>query len=105
MTRLPRASCLSWSSVMSPDAMEQAGHYGLLASAVAGRRIAVHVSSGDDELAYSDGQCIVLPAHASDAWREVVAQALLIAAGSLDAAVLRRLIGRPRAARRYALLE
>lgn len=85
--------------------MEQASHFGFLASAIAGRRMAVQASCGDEALAWCDGQVIVLPSAASEPWRAVVAQALLVAAGSLDGAVVRRLIGRPGAARQYALLE
>jgi nitric oxide reductase NorD protein len=81
-------------------------HYVFLASAVAGRRVSVHAAVKDDELACSDGQSIVVP-HAVDAnqWLAIVAQAALIAAGSLDAAVVRQLLGRPQLARRYLYLE
>jgi nitric oxide reductase NorD protein len=84
-------------------------HYGYLASAIAGRRISVHLMAGDEALAYCDGQTILLPRRAEDgyddAWLEVVAQSLLLAADSLSVPVLRRLVGRPQAARRYAYLE
>lgn len=83
--------------------------YGYLASAVAGRRVAVHVAPGEEALAYSDGIAILLPRHAEteegDTWREVVAQALLLSGDALSGPVLRRLVGRPQAARRYAYLE
>ncbi len=83
--------------------------FDLLASGVAGRRVWVQAAVASEPLAYSDGRVIFLPQPASDGAqdqvRAVLAQALLISAGSLHAAVLRRLIGRPTAARRYAWLE
>lgn len=83
--------------------------YGYLASAIACRRVAVHLTAGAETLAYCDGQAILLPRRAEqgyrDAWLEVVAQSLLLAADSLSLPVLRRLVGRPQAARRYAYLE
>ncbi|MDB5968342.1 MAG: von Willebrand factor, type [Hydrocarboniphaga sp.] len=93
--------------------MIDASRYLFLACAVAGRRVAVHVSSGSETLASSDGQAILLPStvlqdDAGDeqrTWKQVVAQAALIGAGSLQLQLLRRLVGRPDAARRYACLE
>ena len=81
--------------------------YLFLASAVAGRRLSVHVSAAGDALAFSDGQSIVVPVRDDDALtrREVVAQAALIAAGSLDPAILRQLLGRKQVALRYVYLE
>lgn len=83
--------------------------YLFLASAVAGRRVSVHVSAADDALAFSDGQSIVLPADngrgEAEIRTEVVAQAALIAAGSLDPAILRQLLGRKLVAQRYVYLE
>lgn len=83
--------------------------YLFLASAVAGRRLSVHVSAAGDALAFSDGQSIVLPADNgrgdAEIWTEVVAQAALIAAGSLDATILRQLLGRKVIAQRYVYLE
>lgn len=89
--------------------MEDAGRYLFLASAIAGRRVSVHAASGGHALACSDGQSVILPAAASrnedDAWRDVVAQAALIGAGSLESQWMRTLVGRREAARRYAYLE
>lgn len=83
--------------------------YSYLATAIAGRRVAVRLASGEDSLSYCDGQTILLPRRTedgeSDVWLEVVAQSLLLSGDSLSLPVLRRLIGRPKAARRYAYLE
>jgi nitric oxide reductase NorD protein len=83
------------------------GRYLFLACAVAGRRVSVHLTRGNDALAYSDGQSILLPpARAgADVWLDVVAQAALIGSGALVPHYLRRLVGRRDAARRYAYLE
>ena len=92
-----------------PDAETgPASQYAYLASAVAGHRMQVHETLGEEPLAYCDGRIILLPRGSrsnEDAWMEVVAQALLVAGGSLALPVLRHLIGRPQAARRYAYLE
>lgn len=82
--------------------------YLFLASAIAGRRLSVHLAAGDEALAFSDGQAIVLPAASGSPQQrrhEVIAQAALIAAGSLDAPLLRPLLGRKQAAQRYVYLE
>ena len=80
----------------------------LLASAIAGRRTVVHVSPAQVRqlFPYNDGHSIVLP-HGSGphAWLTVVAQALLMQGDSLHSAAMRRLLGRPDVARRYAWLE
>ncbi|RJG27124.1 nitric oxide reductase activation protein NorD [Massilia cavernae] len=89
--------------------MDDFGPYVFLASAIAGRRVLVHVAMGDETCSYCDGQVIVVPrqpaGEGGEVWRTVVAQALLLAAGSLQPATMRRLIGRPQASRRYAFLE
>jgi len=85
--------------------VNDASDYLFLASAVAGRRVAVHCAREREALAYSDGQSIYLPADGGAGWDAVIAQASLIAAGSLAPACMRRLIGRGAAARRYAFLE
>ena len=94
---------------MNPIANSAVDRYGFLASAIAGRRVSVHLTSGDEALAYCDGITVLLPRRAAggdgDAWLEVIAQSLLLAADSLALPVLRRLVGRPQAARRYAYLE
>jgi nitric oxide reductase NorD protein len=90
------------------EASAQTGEYLFLASAVAGSRVPVHAAE-QAALACSDGQSILLPPPALRAgrppWADVVAQAALIGAGSLDPALVRRLLGRAEAARRYACLE
>ncbi len=82
--------------------------YGFLASAIAGRRVAVRAIKGG-ALAHSDGQSIFVPtmdpSGCEDPWAAVTAQAALIGAGSLHASMLRQLIGRPTVARRYLYLE
>jgi nitric oxide reductase NorD protein len=88
----------------------EASDYSLLASAVAGRRIAVHFSGGSEALAHSDGQAIILPSRErfgdiDECWVMVIAQACLIAINALHPASMRSLIGRREAARRYAYFE
>jgi nitric oxide reductase NorD protein len=89
--------------------MLEASHLGFLASSVARRRVSVRFSAASDELAYSDGHAIILPAgghqEPAEAWWQVVSQGLLLSMGSLDVVAVRRLIGRPRDARRFAFLE
>jgi hypothetical protein len=89
--------------------VDRSDHYPFLASAVAGRHVPVRAAPGTQALACSDGQSIVLPLAAQrtgrPAWQDVVAQAALIGAGSLEPQLLRGLIGRPEAARRYGYLE
>jgi Mg-chelatase subunit ChlD len=88
--------------------MVDAGKFGLLASAIASRHIVVRWSTEGDSLAYCDVAAIVLPTRLCNhctGWREVVAQALLLSMGSLEPALVRRLIGRPTVSRRYAFLE
>lgn len=89
---------------------QSAEAYAFLASAVAGRSIAVRRASRDVDRAFSDGRSIVLPSLASgdlEAERlQVAIQAALIAAGSLDVAVVYRLIGRRQLTiARYLYLE
>jgi nitric oxide reductase activation protein len=90
-------------------APEDASNYLFLASAIAGRRISVHVATGTDPLAACDGQSIYVPPAGlrpdRAAWEDVVAQAALVAAGSLDPALVKKLVGRKDAARRYGYLE
>lgn len=78
----------------------------LLIRAVAGRDVALGNSGGP--LSYSDGEAIYLSEEADQAGalRGAVVQAALVAAGSLDRAVMRRLLrARSSVARRYLVLE
>lgn len=75
------------------------GRYSLLASAVAGRRVAV--VAGDAERAYCDGERIF----ADDDRDTVVVQAALLAVGSLEPRVVAKLAGRRRLRHRYLTLE
>ena len=80
----------------------------LLASAIVGRPIMLRESYKDASRAFSDGQTIFLPESSDeggDRWPAIAAQAALIAAGSLDASLLRQLVGRPAVAQRYLYLE
>lgn len=89
--------------------MSDETHYLFLASAVAGRKVSVHVSAGAESLASSDGSSIILPSvslrSGREAWPDVVAQAALIGAESLQPRLLRKLVGRREATRRYGYLE
>jgi hypothetical protein len=80
--------------------------FGLLASAIAGRQ--VEVDAGDEGApAWTDGTTIFVDA-ASDAGEQietVAVQASILAAGSLDPAVLSSLARRPVVARRYLTVE
>ncbi len=83
--------------------------YLFLASAIAGRRVSVHLSTGKDVRASADGQTIVLPDPRLNGgrwvWESVAAQAALIGADSLEAPIMRRLVGRGQSALRYVYLE
>ena len=89
------------------DATGNAAGYAMLASAVAGSRL--NIARIDDAAGpvYSDGRTIFLP---RSAWQhnghlQVLVQAALIRAGSLDPKIMRQLAGRPRVARRFLYLE
>ena len=73
----------------------------MLASAIAGRTVAVATSS--DPIAHTDGSTIFLPA--DGATTTVCVQAAMIAAGSLHAPSLRRALARKGAIPRYVTLE
>src|SRR5437016_6919934 len=80
--------------------------FGLLASALAGRPVAV-AELQPGEPPWTDGQTIYLdPSAPARAKLEAVAvQASMLAAGSLDPDVVRSLVRRPRLARRYLTIE
>jgi hypothetical protein len=78
----------------------------MLASALAGRPVAV-AELGPGALPWTDGQTIFVdPAAGARATLKAIAvQASLLAAGSLDSGILRRLVRQPRLARRYLAVE
>jgi len=86
--------------VSSPD------RFRLLATFVAGRPIEVAEAQAG-EVAHTNGQVIFVSAASSldDQRREVIVQSALLAAGSLDGPLVKRLRGRPSVARRYLALE
>jgi nitric oxide reductase NorD protein len=79
---------------------------GLLASAIAGRTLEVG-PAGTGEPAWTDGAAVYVDpgARPAEQVRMVAVQASLLAAGSLDAAIVRQLGWRPAVARRYLAVE
>ena len=80
--------------------------YQLLASAVAGRGVRVE-RAPPGESSYTDGHAIFL-ADVGDRQADLAGlavQGALLASGSLDTVLLKRLIGRPSVARRYLAVE
>jgi len=82
------------------------GRLNLLGSAISGRAVQV-APSGPGESAWTDGTVIFVRPDASrrDQLEALAVQASLIAAGSLEPGVARRLVGRRRLARRYLAVE
>ena len=80
--------------------------YSLLASAIAGRRLAVRVAAATT-LAYTDAQSIFIPADCplSEVVNVVVLHASILGAGTCHPDVVHRLKGQPRVTRRYFGLE
>ncbi|WP_174189158.1 nitric oxide reductase activation protein NorD [Nocardia barduliensis] len=78
----------------------------LLATYVAGRSVEVAEAPGD-EAAHTNGQVVFVSAGRSysEQRREVLVQAALLGAGSLDRRLVRTLRARPSVARRYLALE
>ncbi len=78
----------------------------LLASAIAGRTLRITMAA-EGERAHTDGTAIFVEPGASfeDQRRQVLVQAALIGAGSVEAETLRTLRGRAKLARRYLALE
>ena len=89
---------------MTPETTDEPRALAWLASAIAGQRMAIAVSSREDQRPFTHGRIISLPAQAAD-WRSVAVQASLVAAGSFDPAILARLLGRRGIAQRYLYLE
>jgi nitric oxide reductase NorD protein len=80
------------------------GRLSLLASALSGRTVRVApVDSG--EPAWTDGATIFVDTASGEVLQELVTQASLLAAGSLEPGVMRRLARRPALARRYLAVE
>ena len=82
-------------------------HYNLLASAIAGRSVTVHWHNSDKYLAYTDSRSIFLPAsqQADKPDYSVIAQSLLLRAGSLHRHRLQKMVGQRRLAVRYLYAE
>jgi hypothetical protein len=87
-------------------------HYNLIASAIAGRSITVHWHGSQQYRAYSDGRSIFLPGAAvastdadSNQALTVIAQALLLRAGSLRRRWIQRMVGQRQLAERYLYAE
>ena len=79
---------------------------GMLASALAGRPVAV-VPVGPGEPSWTDGQSVFIDpsAHARANLESIAVHASLIAAGSLDPDVVGALVRHPRLAMRYLAVE
>ena len=95
---------------MPTDALGDELHaLGMFASSLAGRAVAVaELRSGEPP--WTDGQTIYVDVHARtraklETLKIVAVQASMLAAGSLDADVVRALVRHPRLARRYLALE
>jgi nitric oxide reductase NorD protein len=82
------------------------GRLSLLASALSGRTLQVGVTQ-PGELAWTDGKAVLVDADTStpDQVAVLAVQASLLAAGSLQPDILRRLVRRPALARRYLAIE
>jgi nitric oxide reductase NorD protein len=88
------------------SAPEDPGRFRLLATFVAGRSVDV-AEAQPGQPAYTNGQVIFVSAGASanEQRREMLLQAALLGAGSLDAGLVKGLRARPWLARRYLTLE
>lgn len=82
------------------------GRLSLLASALSGRALQVAPTARGD-LPWTDGKTVLIDADASalDQVGVLAVQASLLAAGSLEPHILRRLVRRPALARRYLAVE
>ena len=88
------------------DSVQRLGRMRLLVSAIAGRAMEVGTAA-PGEGAWTDGRTVFIDAGAtaSDQLQALSVQASLLAAGSLEPEVVRRMSGRPELARRYLGLE
>src|SRR5207248_4398317 len=82
------------------------GRFRLLATYLAGRSLGV-TGAAAGEAAHTDGRFVFVSAGRplEEQRREVLCQAALLGAGSLDPEVVKSLRGRPKVARRYLALE
>jgi len=90
----------------SPDAARRPTRFALLVSGIAGRTLDV-AAVAPGERPWTDGTTVFVDAGASatDQIAALAVQASLIAAGSLEPRIVRRLSGRPALARRYLAVE
>jgi Mg-chelatase subunit ChlD len=91
---------------VSSNPADDLGRYRLLASAIAGRQVAILLAT-ENEPTFTDGRTIFLGRELDhpSALAALTVQAALLAAGSLEPTILRRLLGRPGLARRYLTVE
>jgi nitric oxide reductase NorD protein len=87
-------------SETSPDRLLTI-RFGLLATSIAGRPLAV---AGSTQPCWTDGRTIYLDI-GNELQRQVIVQAALLRAGSLEPSITRDLVGRPGLARRYLSVE
>lgn len=89
------------------EAGTECGRLGLLASAICGRALAVAPGERGGEPTWTNGSVVFVDAGLSrrDQVDAIAVQAALLAAGSLDPVVVRRLTRRPARARRYLAVE
>lgn len=89
-----------------PDPAERLDRFDLLASGIAGRSLDV-APAAPGERSWTDGTTVFLDAagRAPDLLAALALQASLIAAGSIEPGLLRRLAGRPALTRRYLAVE
>ena len=91
-----------------PESASRLSRFQLLASAIAGRALDV-AAALPGEASWTDGSTLFMAASpdasAADQVAALAVQASLIAAGSLEADIARRLRGRPALARRYLAIE
>jgi nitric oxide reductase NorD protein len=83
---------------------DRASALGMLASAFAGRPMAV-AAQQPGAPAYTDGHTVFVDTCAATCLKTIAVQASMLAAGSLDSEIVRRLTRHPRLARRYLAVE
>lgn len=85
---------------------DSVAHLGMVASAISGRPLRVAAGQSGDE-PWTDGNVVFVDAAATrrEQIESLAVQASLLAAGSLERGVVRRLVGRPALKRRYLALE